>query len=175
MSVEAFDRVAALPENAERRLEYVGGMVVEVVSNNYASAVASRISGFLFVYLLDNPIGYLTGADGGYRVSGERYIPDVAFISRVRQPEPSHETYNPLPPDLAVEVMSPSDDLNAMRVKVANYVAAGTLVWLVRPEIQVVEVYTPGRPVQRLGSDAMLSGGAVLPEFELPVHDVFSA
>lgn len=173
ITIDEFDQMAVLPEHADRRLEYIGGTVVEVVSNNYASAVASRINGFIFVYLLENPIGYLTGADGGYQVSGERYIPDVAFISKTHQPEPSHATYNPLPPDLAVEVMSPSDDLNATRVKVANYIAAGSIVWLVRPDIQVVEIYTPGQPVQRLGSDAVLPGDDVLPGFELPVKAIF--
>ncbi len=173
VTVEEFDRIAALPENAARRLEYIGGMVVEEVSNYYASAVASRIHGFIFVYLLQEQIGTLTGADGGYQVSGERYIPDVGFISKARQPEPPHDAYNPLPPDLAVEVMSPSDDRDTVRVKVVNYLAAGTVVWLVRPDVQTVEVYTPGQPVQRLGSEDVLTGGDILPGFEVRVGAVF--
>jgi Uma2 family endonuclease len=172
-TVEEFDQMVPLPENANRRLEYVGGEVVEVVSNNYASMIAALILAQIVVHVQRHELGYVTGADGGYQVSGERYIPDAAFISKARQPDPSHDAYNPNAPDLAVEVLSPSDDLNLLRVKVANYLAAGTVVWVVRPEPQNIEVYVPGQPVQRLGSDATLGGGEVLPGFEVAVSAVF--
>ncbi|MGQ9889985.1 MAG: Uma2 family endonuclease [Aggregatilineales bacterium] len=85
----------------------------------------------------------MTGADGGYVVGGERYIPDVAFISFTRQPEPSHAAYNPQPPDLAVEVLSPPDKAAVLRIKIVNYLRAGTAVWLVDPAQKTVEIYTP--------------------------------
>ncbi len=50
ISVAQFDAMAAQPENADRRLEYIGGgEIVEVVSNNYASAVASKINYLIYV------------------------------------------------------------------------------------------------------------------------------
>lgn len=174
-TIEAFDHIATRAENADRRLEYVGGEIVEVVSNNYASAVAARILIKIGGYVEAHSLGYITGADGGYRVSGERYIPDVAFVSTAKQPEPSHETYNPQPPDLAVEVLSPTDSADIVRLKVANYLAAGTLVWLVNPEARTVEVYRPGRPAQRLTLEDALEGDAVLPGFTLPVREMFPA
>ena len=174
ITVEEFERLAAQPQNADRRLEFVGGESVEVVSNNYSSVVAARVLFKLGVFLEGaNVAGYLTGADGGYQIGDERYIPDAAFVSKARQPEPSRETYNPLAPDLAVEVISPSDDLNVLRVKVGNYLAAGTVVWVVRPEAKAVEVYAPGQPVRRLGADGTLDGGDVLPGLALPVKDLF--
>ena len=173
MTAAEFEAWALREENAERRLEFVAGEVVPVVSNNYASAVAAQISGFLFMYLREHPIGYLTGADGGYRVGEDRYIPDVAYISKQRQPQPSQEAYNPQPPDLAVEVLSPSDDLHVLRRKVTNYLAAGVTVWLVLPEERAVEVYVPGQSVQQLGEKDTLRGGELLPDFTLPVKDIF--
>ncbi|MCZ7541298.1 MAG: Uma2 family endonuclease [Anaerolineae bacterium] len=144
------------------------------MSNSYSSLVAARILIKLGAFLEGaNVAGYLTGADGGYQVGDERYIPDVAFVVKARQPEPSHETYNPLAPDLAVEVISPSDDLNVLRVKVGNYLAAGTTVWVVRPEAKAVEVYAPGQPVRRVSADGALDGGDVLPGLSLPVKDLF--
>ena len=174
ITVEEFERLATQPENADRRLEFVGGEISEVVSNSYSSLVASKINFFIQLHLMQKNLeGYVTGADGGYQVGDERYIPDVAFVSKARQPQPSHETYNPLAPDLAVEVISPSDDLNVLRVKVGNYLAAGTVVWVVRPEAKAVEVYAPGRPVRRLGPDGTLDGGDALPGLTLPVKDLF--
>src|SRR5258708_7808688 len=109
LTVEAFDKIAGLPENADKRLEFIGGAIIEVVTNNYASEIAATILAEIKIYAKTHNLGRVTGADGGYRVSGERYIPDVAFISKMKQPESSHEAYNPNPPDLAVEVISPTD------------------------------------------------------------------
>jgi Uma2 family endonuclease len=172
-TIEEFDQIVMQPENAERRLQYIGGDIVEVVSNNYSSQVAARILIRLGVYVESKDLGHVTGADGGYRVAGERYIPDVAFISKTRQPEASHEVYNPNAPDLAVEVLSPSDKPDDMRLKIANYLAAGTLVWVVEPEAKTVEVYTPGQKARRIRVAETLDGGAVLPGFALVVKDIF--
>jgi Uma2 family endonuclease len=176
MTVEEFDEFVLLPENVDREFEFIGGEIYEVVSNPVSSNLGSRINGFLFIYLSQNDIGYLTGADGGYMVSGERYIPDVGFISYARQPELSYtEGYNPNPPDLAVEVLSPSNEDEKMRVKIHNYQAAGTVVWLADVESQTIEVYRPGKPVLILGINDVLEGGDVLPGFKVAVKDIFAA
>jgi Uma2 family endonuclease len=174
ITVAEFERLAAQPQNADRRLEFVGGEISEVVSNSYSSLVANKISFFIQLHLMQKGLaGYVTGADGGYQIGDERYLPDVAFISKARQPQPSHETYNPLAPDLAVEVLSPSDQPDVMRLKLANYLAAGVVVWVVNPEARTVEVYTPGKRAYRLGVDDTLDGGDVLPGLALPVKDFF--
>lgn len=174
MTVEEFDAFVTQPENAERLFEFIRGRMYEVVSNPYSSKIAARILGFLFAYLLQNDIGHLTGADGGYHISGERYMPDAAFISYARQPKLAYtESYNVTPPDLAVEVLSPGNDDEKMRVKVTNYLAAGTVVWVVNPPEETVEVYRPGQPVLIVKRDGTLDGGTVLPGFRLPVSDIF--
>jgi Uma2 family endonuclease len=172
-TAEEFDEWASLPDNADRRLEFIGGEIVEVPSNPYSSSIASRINMFIGMYLLQNDIGHLTGEGGGYMVSGERYAPDVAFISRQRQPELVREGYNPNPPELVVEVISPTDSQKNLRIKVANYLAAGTQVWVVYPDDQEVEVYRPGQPVLILDHTGTLEGAPTLPGFRLPVRDVF--
>jgi len=174
LSVEEFEAFVRRPENKDREFELVGGEIIEVVSNPLSSKIGARISGFLFVYLAQNDIGHLTGADGGYIVSGERYIPDVAFISYEKQPALEyHEGYNPAAPDLAVEVLSPGNDDESMRIKIANYLAAGTIVWAFNVEETSVEVYVPGKPVQIIGSDGALDGGDILPGFKLSLRDIF--
>jgi len=174
-TVDEFDAFIERPENADRLFEYIGGEIVEVVSNNYASEVAARILIKIGVYVESHNAGRVTGADGGYKVSGERYIPEVAFVSRQKQPIPSHETYNTNPPDLAVEALSPSNDPGDIRIKVSNYLAAGTVVWVVNSEEKYVEVHTPGQPAKRLSEKDTLDGGTVLPDFILAVKDIFPA
>jgi Uma2 family endonuclease len=175
LTIEEFNEFIHRPENIDREFEYIGGGIFEVVSHPRSSKLGARISGFFFVYLSHNDIGHLTGADGGYMVSGERYIPDVGFIRYDKQAELLYiEGYNPYPPDLAVEVLSSTNDDEKMRIKITNYLAAGTFVWVVNPEQKLVEVYEPGKPVKIFGMSATLTGGDILPGFTLAVKDIFA-
>lgn len=174
ITVEQFDEFIKLPENADKLFEFIGGEIFEVPSNPLSSEIAITISFFIKLFLRQNNIkGHVTGEAGGYMVSGERYAPDVAYISSEKQAELANDTYNPEPPELAVEVMSPSDTDKRMLVKVANYLAAGTLVWVVYPASKQVEVYASGKPVQIIGRDGTLDGGNVLKGFELKVSEIF--
>jgi Uma2 family endonuclease len=167
VTVEDFEAFIYAPENADRSFELIGGEIVEVVSNSYSSEI-----GAFFVALLiqwGRSTGRVTGADGGYVIMDERYIPDAAYISKKRQPEPSRAAYNPNAPDLAVEVLSPAKSPAEMRIKVANYVLAGTVVWVVDPDKQRVEVYTPGAAPKILGIDDTLDGGDILPDLRAAV------
>jgi Uma2 family endonuclease len=177
MTVADFDHYALLPENGERLLEFIAGEISEVPSNPYASKVGSLILAALLWFVTPRGLGHVTGEAGGYMVSGERYAPDVAYISKARQPELATEGYNPNAPDIAVEVDFPSTyaSQQKLRVKIANYLAAGTLLWLVRPEAKTIEVYAPGKPVRVLTFHDALDGEDVLPGFSMAVKDVFAS
>lgn len=175
-TVADFDEFVELPENADKLYEYIGGEVVEVPSNAYASKISATILFFIMLFVRENQIGgHVTGEAGGYFVSGERYAPDVAFISSIKQPELAKRGYNPNPPDLAVEVDFPSSETSrdTLRIKIGNYLAAGVVVWVVNVEQKLVEIYAPGQPVKVIGVDGTLDGGDVLPGFTLAVKDIF--
>jgi Uma2 family endonuclease len=175
VTVAEFDAFVELPENAEKLFEYIGGEIVEVPSNPYASKVSSLFIIEFGIYLRTNDIGHVTGEAGGYKVAGEKYAPDAAFISYTRQPQLAQEGYNPNAPDLAVEVDFPSsyESQRQLNLKIANYLAAGTLLWVVYPESKEVVVYAPGQPARILGINGILDGGAVLPGFKLAVKVIF--
>ncbi len=175
LTVEEFDEFTQQPENGDKLFEYIAGEIVEVPSNAYASNFSSIISGELYIFLKGKNLGHLTGEAGGYKVADERYVPDVAFISYIRQPELARSGYNPIPPDLAVEVDFPStyQSQKELRTKVVNYLVAGTVVWLVLPEVKEVEVYVPRLPMQKLTLNDTLDDGDLLPDFSLPLKDIF--
>lgn len=171
-----FERMILLPEYADKLLEFIGGEIVEVPSNAYSSEISANIIFYLKLYLVQNRYdGHVTGEQGGYKVGKERYAPDVAYISSERQPELAEEGYNPNPPELAVEVLSPSDQDNPhlIRMKVSNYLAAGTVVWVVDPKRKLVEIHTPGQAPQVIDVTGSLHGGAILPGLALAVKDIF--
>jgi Uma2 family endonuclease len=173
ITAEEFDHIATLPENLDKRLEFIGGEIVELVSDTYASEIAYTLGSEIKAFAKRNKLGRVTGADGGYYVGRDRYIPDVGFISFARQPERVRAAYNPLAPDLVVEVVSPTDIAKTTLEKVANYLAVGTVVWLVYPDEQEIQVFEPGSTVKTLSIDDTLEGGKVLPNFKLAVKDIF--
>ena len=175
VSESEFDMFIALPENSDRRFELILGEIFEVPSNPLSSEIAGEFAFHIRLFLRDNKIaGHVTGEAGGYRVMGERYAPDVAFISAEKQAElPYDDQYNPIPPDLVVEVISPSDNMRNLRIKISNYLAAGVTVWLCDPVEPQVEVHHPAKPVQIIGIDGELDGGDVLPGFKLRLSEIF--
>jgi Uma2 family endonuclease len=175
-TAEEFDTFIQRADLGDRIYEYIAGEIVEVPSNPFASKIAATILIALGIFLKGKNWGHLTGEAGLYMVAGERYAPDVAYISRARQPELAREGANPNPPELAVEVIS--DESNAqeqreLRLKLSNYLAAGTMVWVVYPVSQLVEVHRPGKPVQLIGMEGTLDGGDALPGFTLAVREIF--
>lgn len=173
LSTDEFEALAALPANSGRHLELIEGEIVEVVSNSYASEVAMRIGILIGGYILSHDLGRVRGADGGFKIMGDYYIPDFAYVSKVRQPVAARVTWDDVTPDLVVEVISPSDTPRVVRKKLLTYLTAGITVWLVDIEDKVIEVYVPGQPPHTVKVGDTLSGEPVLPGFTLNVAAIF--
>jgi Uma2 family endonuclease len=161
-------------ENAARIFELYDGELVEKMPSFGASRIAGAIIYYIFAYLLKNPIGSVTSPDGSYILAeGIIFMPDVGYIANSRVPQDTTRAV-PVAPDLAVEVKSPTDRKRDMRAKAETYLRYGTsIVWLVFPEDQKVEVYTTDGDVEEFGAADVLNGGAILPNFTLAVKDMF--
>ena len=156
-TVEEFDQFVDLPINVDKLFEFIGGEIIEVPSNPYSSKIAATLLIEIGIYLKKNNLGHLTGEAGGYMVSGERYAPDVAFISFAKQKKLARTGYNPNPPDLAVEVVSPTDSEKKLSIKVSNYLADQTTVVVIYPDEQEIAIHKPGERVIVLGIEGMLT------------------
>jgi len=111
-------------------------------------------------------------------VTGSRQ-PDVSYYTRDRWK--AYFVENPdyrskpvvMVPDLAVEILSPTDNLRDAEDKADLYIADGVkLVWIIDPERRTVRVYE-GETLTRLNDTKTLTGGAVLPGFSLNLHEFF--
>ncbi|MGH2561034.1 MAG: Uma2 family endonuclease [Thermomicrobiales bacterium] len=149
-----------------------------------AGVEASGLAGFIFTLLLPfvrlHKLGVLTGADGAYILSHDPYtvlIPDVAFVRWDRLPgRVRPRGYAPIPPDLAIEVRSPSDRPGEIARKLELYQRAGVpLVWWVDPVRRTVTVHRLGQSAVELHEGDELDGADVLPGFRLPVAEIFAA
>jgi len=175
-----FIEIVQLPENEAKRLELIDGEICEMApSSKRNTIIAARFVRWLGNHVDTHNLGYVTGADGGYKIGQhDVFLPDAAFITKERAVDLSGVEF-PVAPDLAVEVISPSETSRNVLDKVRAYLQAGTqLVWTVYPEDKVIDVCGLGENgsliIQTVRMDGELSGGDVLPGFTIKVSDVFA-
>ncbi len=180
ISADRFFELADAPEYQDRVLELVEGIIIEMskpkrIHGVVTMRLALRIASFVDAHEL----GEATVGDPGFVLERNEYGRDtvrgldIAFIRGERLSTPPDFTWYELGPDLAVEVISPNNKTSDTHLKVMQLLKAGThLVWLVYPETRTVEAHTAEGSVTLREHDT-LSGGAVLPGFELSVGDIF--
>ncbi len=156
-----------------------GRLVEEMPSGFRSTRIAALFVAYLVMYARPRKLGEVCGADGGFILQRDPdtvLSPDAAFI-RADRLSPSDQAivgFLPTYPDLAVEVLSPSNRAGEVARKVEIYSKAGVpLVWVIDPERETATVYAHGREPVTLARGDALDGGDVLPGFTLPLDDVF--
>jgi Uma2 family endonuclease len=106
--------------------------------------------------------------------SGNRRGPDISFVSAAKAAQVGANTVFPkFAPDLAVEVLSPSDSPRRVQDKVGEYLEAGVrLVWVIDPENRRAVIYRALSSVDRVDGSGELDGEDVLPGFRCRLSDV---
>ncbi len=170
VTLDDFVQFVFRDENVDRMFELINGEIVEVSPGRTKnSGVAILIASAVNFYCREKEIpAYVSGADGTYNVLGNVIAPDVAYKTT-----PLSNVYpDPVPPEFAVEVISPTDRKPDIARKRQIYLDADILYWEVYVDDECIDVYAPGQPMRSLGMDDTLDGGAVLPGFTLPMKDV---
>jgi Uma2 family endonuclease len=162
--------------------ELVDGIPVERTKSLLSSRVEMTLGRILDTYCVENDLGWILGPSCGYCCfpwqPGKIRRPDVSFITRDRLPSEEHwsEGYVTILPDLAVEVTSPNDEVYDLEEKVEEYLRAGVrLIWVIHPEVQVIEVIRADGSGLRIRAGGELSGEDVVPGFRCPVASLFPA
>lgn len=175
---ELWERLHQGGEN--QRLELVQGEIVEIAPTGGQHGLVTMELGRLIAnYAREQGLGFVAGAETGFILATKPdtvRAADVSFITKDRLPRPVPVRFFPLAPDLAVEVVSPSDVAQDVRRKVIDFLQAGTrLVWVVYPDTHTVDVYRPAQDVRVVEATGTLHGEDVLPGFELPLRELFAA
>ena len=102
-------------------------------------------------------------------------IPDLLFVFQEHLPENLGDEPCPVPPDLAIEIISPSQTFGEMAEKAMDYLNAGVLrVWVVDPQAQSITVFAPqAMPITYRGDENRLTDTA-LPDLSLTAHALFT-
>ncbi len=173
------DELLAMGDRAWRK-ELVRGELVDMSPpSGPHGAIAFEVAFIVGQFVRDHRLGRCSAAETGFRLATEPdtvRAPDFAYVSRARLPGGKvPKGYFPGAPDLAVEVLSPSEPLGQLARKIDEYFVAGTVaVWVVDPETREVRVYTDPATSQVFTDHDELTGGEVLPGFACRVADIFA-
>ena len=168
----------AMPEDPGHRYELVDGELVDMDG----APRHGRMTGYIF-RLVDEHIARAglpldAGAHTGFRLGPHTLrFPDVHITAWARMAayDESAGGFPPFAPDVAIEVVSPSNSPSELARKTAEYFANGTrAVWIVDPEPRTVVIRRPGQPMQVLRGDDMLYGDPEIPGFACRVADIFA-
>lgn len=174
------EQMLAMPDDG-RLYELVDGQLVEKRMSDLSQAVANRVKRLIDQWAAANDDGGEVMVESTYRcfphAPGMVRRPDVSYISADRlaayQWGQGHFT---IAPDLAVEVISPGDEIYELDRKLADYFRAGVRrVWVINPELRTVRIHrAPGEDIAELVGDSVLTDESVLPGFRCLLPAIFA-
>lgn len=162
----------ALPDDGTKR-ELIDGVLIEMAgAKPLHNILQARLAHFVVTGLGD--LGFV-GTEVYCEFSPKDIaMPDVAYFSKSRIQGLDLNEYFHIAPDLAIEIISPSETAQNVNTKVQKYFQHGSqLVWNLYSDTQQVYVYTSPDDVHIVNINGTLTGGSVLPGFSLAVRDVF--
>jgi Uma2 family endonuclease len=167
----------AMPDG--KSYELVDGQLVERNMGFESSWVGGRLLIRLGSYCEEHGLGWAVPADAGYQCFPHQpdlvRKPDVSFVRYGRLPGGvAPKGWAKIPPDLAVEVVSPKDRIDKLDEKLEDYRKVGVpLIWVIHPKTRKVMVHRDDGSVSQLLESDELSGEDVIPGFRCPVRELF--
>ena len=166
------------------RYELVRGELVrrQYAGMRYAHASANILFS-LPMHRMSDKLGMPYPAETGFQIETDPdhvRAPSAAFVGPermklVENDDPRYDRYFPGPPDLAVEVVIPSDTYFYIEEKIADWLDAGArMVIVVNADIRTVKVFSSPTDAAILTEEDTLDGGDVVPGWEMPVADIFA-
>ncbi len=181
-TIDDVRRLEQQPLNPTEKYYLIDGeLAIKMAPAQQHALGASELSRHLGNFVAEHGLGRVL-VECGYHPPDVRrtvLLPDVSFESRARASEAPLPTYAPYMPDLAVEIISPSQSFAQVRRKAEVCLRYGSaLVWLLDPAAKFAEVWRrgdAGAPQgERIAADGELSGEDILPGFRLPLSRVFA-
>ncbi len=172
MTVDEFEQTYM-----DRPYELIEGVVVKVSPTVFDHGyVTAQIAFELNHFIRTHPMGVVVGAETGFKLSNiTMRAPDAAYISKAKLVLiTDRRKFLPFAPDLAVEVVSPTDRKAKLEKKIELFMSAGTsLLWIIHLKKPRVIVYQTGKEPFTVPHEGTLDGGDVLPGLQIRVADLF--
>ncbi len=169
----------ALPNDGFNHELVDGELVMSPKNNFFHEHICMRLAAAMRIYANQHRLGVVLGSSAGYWMSNRNCrAPDISFISKARLAslnfKPNSRRFFPGAPDLAVEVLSPSNSRREINERLKDFFSSGAqLAWIIHPEEEYVEICQSLTDRKLLGPGAELDGGSLLPGFRYPMADLF--
>jgi Uma2 family endonuclease len=166
----------ALPKDGDKYELLDGALIMSPVQANHGT-ICVRMSSLLFSFVQRRKLGEVYDSNTGFRLSDNLVLsPDISFVSKTRLKKipiaPDKFLYGA--PDLAVEVLSPSDRLREVHRKLDRYFEHRTsIVWWVDWKKEQVHIYTPDSIEALTRPNDLLTAGDLLPGFKCRLTRIF--
>ncbi|MXX51159.1 MAG: Uma2 family endonuclease, partial [Chloroflexi bacterium] len=150
ISVEEFMEIASRPEYADCLVELVEGEIVTMPPPQpFHGVVLGRLFAQLYNFVESRGLGFATAGDAGFYLERDALHGDtvrgmdITFISRDKIPGSFPRGLLDIAPDLAIEIMSPSNTVSDTNLKIEQLLRAGCpQVWIVHPDLRRVDVHS---------------------------------
>ena len=161
-------------ESDLEKYEYVKGVLIPMPpTSGEHGEISSNVQWYLYSHVRENQLGRVYTSDTGFRIGERVLMPDIAFVSLARLPDDRRKTFA-IPPDLAVEIVSPTDIQYRVVEKAFAYLNAGTrLVWIIEPVGRTVTLYRSQTDIRTLTRKDTLTGEDVVEGFSCQVAQLF--
>ena len=141
-------------------------------------AVIARLTHYLTNHIYKNKLGEIFEGQTGFRLGIDHcFQPDISFVSGERMKLILPHGFDGMfhaAPDLAVEVLSPSDSITKTEKKMQLYLVHGArLGWMLDLKNKTARIYRPGESFELLKADKALAGNSVLPGFRISLAKIF--
>ena len=173
------DELLAMPKDGYR-YELAKGELIQMAPTGYEHGVRTvELTALLHTHIKANKLGVVCAAETGFLLSQDPdtvRAPDISFVSRERVEKAGKvKSYWLGAPDLAVEFTSPSDTVQEVEEKVAEWLEFGTrMVWVVIPKLHTITAYRSLTDIVTLTEKDTLDGGDVVPGFQIKIADIFA-
>ena len=167
-----------MPEDPGHRYELVDGELVDMDGAPRHGRMTGHIYSLVNYHIVEAGLPLDAGVNTGFQMDAYTLrVPDVHVTSWERMSTYDEDAggWPQFAPDVAIEVVSPSNTPSELARKTAEYFANGTrAVWIVDPAPRTVAVRRPDGSERVFTTDAVLSGDPEIPGFECAVGDIFA-
>jgi Uma2 family endonuclease len=171
LTVEQFEQ---LPDDGTRHELDEGELIVMPSPFGQHGQIQGEMCSILRNFIRPRSLG-LIFVETGFRLSHDTVRgPDVSFIRAERASGLDLKKRFECAPDLAIEIISPSETATEIAHKVRQYLQAGSAVWVVYPDDRTVHVFETSKNARVLEADDLLEAPALLSGFSIRVSELFT-